>query len=175
MGRPGADRIIDHGMDFIWNGHRDTTNGGYHWGVGEDGHLTDPTKQAYGHAFVLLAASSAKVAGHPDADRLLADITTILTERFWEKDHGATAEQFTADWQVYDQYRGQNSNMHLTEALMAAFEATRDNTYLGMAESIADLIIRRHAASLDWRLPEHFTADWQLDKAYSGNPMFRPY
>ena len=39
------------------------------WGVGYYG-LSDPTKQAY-HAFVLLAASNAKVAGHPPADRLL--------------------------------------------------------------------------------------------------------
>ena len=174
MGRPGADRFIDHGMDFLWNGHRDPVNGGYMWGVGYEG-PTDPTKQAYGHAFVLLAASSAKVAGHPDADRLLTDISTVLHEHFWEEAVGASAEQFTADWQVYDSYRGQNSNMHLTEALMAAFEATGDSTYLHMAERIADLIIRRHAAALDWRLPEHFTADWQLDRDYSGNPMFRPY
>ena len=37
MGRPGADAVIDHGMDFIWNGHRDTAQGGYLWGVGYDG------------------------------------------------------------------------------------------------------------------------------------------
>jgi mannose/cellobiose epimerase-like protein (N-acyl-D-glucosamine 2-epimerase family) len=175
LGRPGADRIIDHGMDFIWNGHRDPVHGGYFWGVGYDGGLTDPTKQAYGHAFVLLAASSARVAGHPDADRLLTDISTVLRDRFWDETFGASAEQFTRDWQVYDHYRGQNSNMHLTEALMAAFETTRDTTYLRMAERIADLIIHRHAADNGWRLPEHFTADWQLDKAYSGDPMFRPY
>ena len=37
MGRPGADAFIDHGMAFLWNGHRDAENGGYFWGVGEDG------------------------------------------------------------------------------------------------------------------------------------------
>jgi len=25
-----------------------------------------------------------------------------------------------------------------------------------------------------WRLPEHYTEDWQVDPDYSGNPMFRP-
>lgn len=174
LGRPGADAIIDHGMDFLWNGHRDTVHGGYVWGVGY-GCPTDATKQAYGHAFVLLAASSAKVAGHPDADRLLTDISTVLHERFWEEAHGTVAEEFTQDWQPYDTYRGQNSNMHLTEALMAAFEATGDNTYLAMAERIAELIVHRHAAANDWRLPEHFTTDWELDREYSGSPMFRPY
>ncbi len=174
LGRPGADVIIDHGMQFLWKDHRDSVNGGYFWSVGYDA-PSDDTKQAYGHAFVLLAASSAKVAGHPDADRLLTDISSVLRERFWDDEHGAAAEQFTRNWQPYDQYRGQNSNMHLTEALMAAFEATGDTTYLGMAERIADLIIRRHTAQNDWRLPEHFTADWQPDRDYSGDSEFRPY
>ena len=148
--------------------------GGYYWGLGYDG-PSDSTKQAYGHAFVLLAASSAKVAGHPDAERLLEDVSTVIRDRFWEEQFGGVAEEFTRDWQSYDNYRGQNSNMHLTESLMAAFEATRDSTYIGMAEQIADLIIRRHAAANGWRLPEHFTDQWKINQAYSGNPTFRPY
>ena len=173
LGRPGADAIVDHGMSFLWNGHRDTAHGGYFWGVGYEG-PTDDTKQAYGHAFVLLAAASAKAAGHPDADRLLTDISTVLNERFWEDRFGAAAEEFTRDWQSFDQYRGQNSNMHLTEALMAAFEATGDSTYLRMAERIADLIVHRHAAQNGWRLPEHFTADWQLDRTIPATPCSAP-
>jgi sulfoquinovose isomerase len=55
MGRPGADVIIDHGMNFLWDSHRDSEHGGYYWGVGYSG-PSDETKQAYGHAFVLLAA-----------------------------------------------------------------------------------------------------------------------
>ncbi len=174
MGRPGADVIIDHGMNFLWNNHRDPEHGGYYWGIGYDG-PSDSTKQAYGHAFVLLAASSAKVAGHPGADRLLDDVSTVIRERFWEEQFGAVAEEFTRDWRSYDNYRGQNSNMHLTESLMAAFEATHDSTYLRMAERIADLIVRRHAAAEGWRLPEHFTDQWTTNRAYSGNPTFRPY
>jgi len=174
MGRPGADMIVDHGINFLRNDHRDPEHGGYFWGVGYGG-PADSTKQAYGHAFVLLAASSAKVAGHPDADLLLADVSTVIRDRFWEEQFGASAEEFTRDWRSFDSYRGQNSNMHLTEALMAAFEATVDSTYLRMAERIADLIVRRHAAQNEWRLPEHFTEEWKLDKAYSGNPMFRPF
>jgi mannose/cellobiose epimerase-like protein (N-acyl-D-glucosamine 2-epimerase family) len=83
MGRPGTDVIINHGMKFLWNSHRDPDHGGYYWGVGYDA-PSDSTKPAYGHAFVLLAASSTEMARHPDADRLLADISTIIRERFWE-------------------------------------------------------------------------------------------
>ena len=173
LGLPGADRIVDHGMDFLWNRHRDTQNGGYFWGVDDFGAVSS-SKQAYGHAFVLLAGSSAKVVGHPDADRLIADVTAVLQQRFWDATAGATTEEYAADWQPLGGYRGQNSNMHLTEALMAAFEATGDRTYLGMAESIARLIIDRHARAEGWRVAEHFDAAWNVDRAYAGDPMFRP-
>ena len=174
MGRPGADFIIDHGMRFLWNGHRDPEFGGYYWGVGYN-EPTDSSKQAYGHAFVLLAASSAKVAGHPDAQQLLDDVSAVIRERFWEEQFGAAAEEFTRDWLSGNSYRGQNSNMHLTESLMAAYEATADSTYLRMAERIAELIVRQRAAENAWRLPEHFTQDWRVDRDYSGSPVFRPY
>ncbi len=174
MGRPGAEAFIDHGMDFLVNAHRDAVNGGYLWGLGEDG-PSDARKQAYGHAFVLLAASSAKVVGHPDADHLLADVSEVLRTRFWESAHGAVAEEFSADWKPISRYRGQNSNMHLTEALMAAFEATGDAIYLEMAESIATLVIQKLAAANDWRVPEHFNESWELDRDYAGGDVFRPY
>ncbi|MDG3575947.1 AGE family epimerase/isomerase [Rhizobium sp. YJ-22] len=175
LGRPGADDIVDHGMTYLWNRHRDTTHGGYVWSLNDDGPV-DSSKQGYGHAFVLLAASSAKVAGHPLAERMLADVTDILETKFWEARHGAIAEEFNADWSEIESgaYRGQNSNMHLTEALMAAYEATGERAYLDKAESIADLVIRRSAGSVGWRVAEHFSRDWALDKDYRGNEMFRP-
>jgi mannose/cellobiose epimerase-like protein (N-acyl-D-glucosamine 2-epimerase family) len=173
MGLPGADRMVDQGMEFTWSRHRDTVDGGYFWGIDDVGPVND-TKQAYGHAFVLLAASSAKVIGHPDADRMLADVSDVLLGRFWDARAGATTEEYSRDWQPLGAYRGQNSNMHLTEALMAAFEATGDHTYLTMAERIAALIINCHARAEGWRVAEHFHADWSVDRDYAGDPMFRP-
>lgn len=173
LGRPGSDDIVDHGMKYLWEKHRDAERGGYHWSLDNSG-LLDSTKQGYGHAFVLLAASSAKVAGHPDADRMIADVTEVLNSRFWEEKHGAIAEEFDADWSPVPGYRGQNSNMHLTEALMAAYEATGELDYLKKAERIADLIIRQRAGENGFRVPEHFDENWVLDKGYKGNEMFRP-
>jgi mannose/cellobiose epimerase-like protein (N-acyl-D-glucosamine 2-epimerase family) len=173
MGLPGADRLVDHGMDFLWNGHRDRENGGYFWGVDDSGPV-NTLKQAYGHAFVILAASSARMVGHPDADRLLEDVDDILMTRFWDATAGATTEEYTADWQPLGSYRGQNSNMHLTEALMAAYEAFEQARYLTMAEGIATLFIDRHARTEGWRVPEHYGPEWQVDRDYAGDPMFRP-
>ena len=174
LGRPGAADIIDHGVKAIRERHRDAKHGGYFWSFDDDG-PRERDKLAYGHAFVLLAAASAKCVGHPDADALLADVAEILETRFWDKAHGASAEEFREDWTPFSDYRGQNANMHLTEALMAAFEATGDGGFLAKAERIADLILRRSASACDWRVPEHYRADWTVDRDYKGSDMFRPY
>ncbi|HEX4298415.1 MAG TPA: AGE family epimerase/isomerase, partial [Devosia sp.] len=174
LGRPGSDPIVDHGMQYLWNVHRDAQRGGYFWAVDDNGAADNGRKQGYGHAFVLLAASSAKLVGHPLADRMIADVTEAIDTRFWEDKHGAIAEEFHADWSVISPYHGQNSNMHLTEALMAAFEATGEREYLRKAERIADLIINRRARENGFRVAEHFGPDWSVDKAYAGDQMFRP-
>ncbi len=174
LGRPGAADVVDHGMRYLWEKHRDTTHGGYFWQANDDG-AADASKQGYGHAFVLLAASSAKVVGHPLADKMLADIAEVIETKFWEKSHGAIAEEFSADWQEVPGYRGQNSNMHLTESLMAAFEATGEAHYLQKAESIAELLINRRAREEGFRVAEHFDENWVVDRNYyHPNEMFRP-
>jgi hypothetical protein len=44
-----------------------------------------------------------------------------------------------------------------------------------MAERIADfMIIGRHAAANGWRLPEHFTNTWSINRTYAASPMLRP-
>jgi mannose/cellobiose epimerase-like protein (N-acyl-D-glucosamine 2-epimerase family) len=173
MDVPGADAIVDHGMQYLWEGLRDADHGGYMWSADDAGPVNSD-KMAYGHAFVLLAAASAHEVGHPDATRLRDDVTNVLKHRFWEETAGAMQDEFRRDWSVFSQYRGQNSNMHMVEALMAAYEAWGEATYLSWAERIADLIINRHARAADWVVIEHFDTKWQVDRAFDGDPMFRP-
>jgi sulfoquinovose isomerase len=173
LGRPGSDEVVDHGMRYVWEHHRDQKHGGYAWGVNNDG-ISDGSKQAYGHAFVLLAASSAKLVGHPLADQVLADVTQVINAKFWDEERGAVRDEYNQNWSELLPYRGQNANMHMTEALMAAFEATGDRSYLTKAERIADLIIAKNAVPLGHRVAEHFDENWVLDKDYQGNEMFRP-
>ncbi|QPM89201.1 AGE family epimerase/isomerase [Pseudooceanicola algae] len=172
MGRPGAHVIVGHGLDFLRNFHADDKLGGYAWNARNDGAMAG-NKTAYGHAFTLLAASTARLAGH-DTDDLLKDVTEVIDTRFWEESAGAVTEEFALDWAPYPEYRGQNCNMHMTEALMAAYEATGDVTYLKKAERIAGLLINIHARAHDWRVVEHFDANWRPDTEYDGDPMFRP-
>lgn len=174
FGFSGCDDVIDAGMNFLWKIHRDAKSDGYHAAMNREGIPADDTKLAYGHMFVLLAAATAKDAGHSDADRLLEDVTQVLMSRFWEPEHGRFADEFRADWTPFSTYRGLNANMHGVEAHLAAFEATGDVSYLDRAGLILDFFFVDLAPAHEWRLPEHFTADWGVDSDYEGNPMFRP-
>lgn len=172
-GAADCDAIIDQGMAYLWNGHRDTVNGGYHWA--KDGSVVhDQRKLAYGHVFVLLAGSSALAVGHDDAQRLIDDVTSVLDTRYWEEAHGLFCDEYNADWTPFSTYRGMNANMHGVEALLAAYEATGRENYLHKAGRILDFFMRKMAPEYGWRLPEHYNQSWQVDPDYSENPMFRP-
>ena len=172
-GIEGAERMVDHGMAYLWSHHRDARRGGYVWAL-EGEAVADGRKLAYGHSFVLLAASSAKLAGHPDADRLLADVAEVLETHYWEPAHGLFKDELSQDWTPFSTYRGMNANMHSVEAYLAAYEATNDAGFLTRAGQILDFFARRIAPVHNFRLPEHYTEAWQVDRAYAGDPMFRP-
>lgn len=177
LGRPGATYMVDHGLRFLTENHRDQTYGGYYWIVGRDGPV-DTSKQAYGHAFVLLAASSALMAERPGAAELLEDIWSVLDEHFWSEEDGLFAEEYEEDWTGPSPYRGQNSNMHLVEALLTAFEATGDQVFLRRAIRIAERLIADLTANNNWYLAEHYTKTWEVDPVYNREDpenMYRPY
>lgn len=172
-GFQGAERVIDHGMAYLQSHHLDRDHGGYLWAL-EGGQIKDDRKLAYGHVFVLLASASAKLAGHPDADKLMADVRAVLDQHFWDEEAGLFRDEWNKDWTPFSTYRGMNANMHGVEAMLAAFEATGDEFYLTRAGRILDFFIGQVAPLENWRLPEHYTSDWQIDRDYAGNPMFRP-
>lgn len=172
-GLPDCTDMIDAGMARLWSHHRDGRHGGYVWST-DAGGVADGTKLAYGHVFVLLAGASAKTAGHPDADRLIADVAEIIDRHFWDEPCGRLRDEYTRDWQPFSTYRGMNANMHGVEALLAAFEATGEPQHLARAGRILDFFVGEIAPAHGWHIPEHYDAHWRVDRAYRGNPMFRP-
>lgn len=169
-GRADRADIVDRGMAHLWHAHRDDRHGGYHWAPGRP----DGPKLAYGHVFVLLAAASARMAGHPEADRLLADADGVLERHFWDEDRGLLRDEYTRDWRAFSDYRGMNANMHGVEAMLAAFEATGEERFLTRAGRILSFLIGAQAARNGWRIPEHYDANWRPVPDYAGDPMFRP-
>lgn len=173
FGIDDCDAMVDHGMRYLRDHHHDPLHGGYVWSL-KAGKVYDDRKLAYGHAFVLLAAASAKQAGHPYADAVLDDIEQVLQNRFWEKEYGLFSDEANRDWTPFSSYRGFNANMHSTEALLAAYEATGKQTFLQKAGQILEYFVYGVAAQNNHRIPEHYFSDWSIDSAYAGNPMFRP-
>lgn len=165
--------MIDAGLAALWSRHRDADFGGYAWSITPDG-FDDATKLAYGHVFVLLAASSALAVGHDDAPRLMQDIEHVIDRHFWDEECGLLKEEYGRDWTAISQYRGMNANMHGAEAMLAAYEATGREVFLHRAGRILRFFTEQVAPEFGWRIPEHYTAGWDIDHGYEGNPMFRP-
>ncbi|MGV9215506.1 AGE family epimerase/isomerase [Micromonospora sp. RB23] len=177
-GDPDAAAIVDHGVAALDTLLRDDRYGGWFNAVDQQGTPIDERKAGYDHAFVLLAASSAARAGRPGADRLLADALSVVLDRFWDDEAGAVRESWNRDWTVTEDYRGANSSMHMVEAFLAAAAATGDTSWTDRALRIATHLVHTEAARHDWRLPEHFTADWtpllDYNRDQPADP-FRPY
>ncbi|AMB85512.1 sugar isomerase [Pseudomonas agarici] len=176
QGIPGCRELVDHGVAALWGPLRDATFGGW-YAVAEhrDG---NSAKAAYLHAFVALAASSAAVAGNPEAPGLLAEAIRVLDTHFWSEEEGTLRESFARDWGNEESYRGANSNMHGTEAFLALADVTGDSRWLDRALRIVERLIHQRAATNDFMVIEHFDRQWQPLPDYNqDNPAdgFRPY
>jgi mannose/cellobiose epimerase-like protein (N-acyl-D-glucosamine 2-epimerase family) len=127
MGRPGTDIIVDHGTSFCGIVTATPTRRAL-LGLGYDGPSV-PTKRAGDHAFVVLATSGTKVVGVPGADRLLADIPTIVYSSGSGKSNtGLLRRNSTVSGSPLIA-TAVRTNI-LIGSLMAAVEATNDSMYL---------------------------------------------
>lgn len=174
--RSGCREAAEHGLAFLQEAHHDPVHGGYFWRL-SGRQPNDRRKFAYGHAFVLLTAATAVSGGLP-ARSLLDDVSEVLETYFWRPGDGLYVDEISEDWAVVDHYRGQNANMHMVEALLAAFAATADPFYLDRAETVARRVaidLPRQTGGLLW---EHYNQDWQADLAYNKttpHDLIRPY
>lgn len=175
QGVPGCLAYAEHGVAALCGAMRDAQYGG--WFSQPGGH-EDSGKSAYLHAFVALAASSAKVAGATAAQGLLEDAVRIIEAHFWSEEEGALRETFSRAWQLPEAYRGANSNMHATEAFLALADVTGNQCWLERALRIAERLIHDIAEANQYRVVEHFDAFWQPLPHYNlEHPAdhFRPY
>lgn len=165
-----------HGLRYLRQVHRDAKTGGYAWTI-RDGMAEDRTNHCYGAAFVLLAYAVAFAAGVEEAEAWIGETWDLLEARFWEPRPGLYRDEANAKW-VFTRYRGQNANMHMCEALLAAFEATGEARYRDRAYVLADHMIRRQAMLAGGLVWEHYDVDWLPDWDYNrDNPkhLFRPW
>ena len=165
-----------HGLRYLRDVHRDATTGGYAWTI-RDGKPEDRTYHAYGVAFVLLAYSTALKAGITEVRPWMDETWELLEKRYWDAAAGLYRDEADEHWNFSD-YRGQNANMHMCEAMLAAYQASDEPRYLERALTLADNMTRRQAAKADGLVWEHYDVDWNIDWKYNlDNPkhLFRPW
>jgi mannose/cellobiose epimerase-like protein (N-acyl-D-glucosamine 2-epimerase family) len=179
LGRPGADELVRHGVSALRGGPlHDSEFGGWRASTADD------TKSAYVHAFVVLAGSTATAAGIDGGPALLDEALQNWNARFWDEPAGLAVDEWDRAWTTCADYRGINANMHGVEASLAAADAltTRDperaTQLRGQALRSTERVLHGWARERNWRLPEHFTVDWEplpdFNRDRPADP-FRPY
>ena len=164
------------GLDFLTNSHRQA-NGGYAWLL-EDGDVVDSRVMAYGHAFVLLAAASCLRAGISSAAETMNEVYDFMETYFWDAAAGAYYDERDASLKTLSPYRGQNANMHMCEALLAAWQASGEVKFLDRAEGLAEKFAIELAAHSGGQIWEHYGPDWTVDMEYNidnPNDRYRPW
>lgn len=166
--------LAQHGVNSLLDGPlRDGVNGGWFAGIAPGGTALT-TKMAYAHAFVVLAATSARVAGLDRADELLELALATQSERFWDDEEGLVVEEWDAAWSTLSPYRGVNSNMHAVECYLAAGDVTGDPTWHRRAGRIAERVAG-WARDNGWRIPEHFDSNWRPLLDYHHDQPSHPF
>ncbi|MGB1257641.1 MAG: AGE family epimerase/isomerase [Thiolinea sp.] len=168
---------IRHGLRHLEEQHFQPGSGGYAWLL-EGDKVVDATNHCYGLAFVIVAASTALMAGVEEGRTSLDKAWQLMEQHFWDEEHGLYRDEANADFSVVDPYRGQNANMHSCEAMLWAYEATGETRFLDRATELADNITRRQAAKANGLVWEHYNADWEVDWDYNRDDpqhLFRPW
>ena len=174
--RPDYLDAARHGLHYLREVHRDPRSGGYAWTI-RDGQPEDRTNHAYGVAFVLLAYASARKAGIAEASAWMEETWQLLEQRYWDPAAGLYRDEADPDW-CFSDYRGQNANMHMCEALLAAYQASDDVHYLDRALLLARNMTQRQAAKAGGLVWEHYDTRWEIDWDYHREDpkhLFRPW
>ncbi len=169
-------RATHHGLAYLREAHRDPVDGSYAWTL-DSRRPDDVTRHAYGMAFVLLAYATAVKAEVHQAKPWIEETWDLLEARFWDPEHQLYRDEADAQWR-FSNYRGQNANMHLCEALLAAFDATGEKRYYERALLLADRLTRQIASRTKGLVWEHYDEHWEVDWDYHrDNPkdLFRPW
>lgn len=166
-----------HGIAFLRGPLRNVENGAYHW-VLKDGVPSDSKIYTYALAFVLLAYARAAAIGVEGCAAHCRETFEILEKRIWDGQRGLYAEEADAGWNL-SPYRSESGNLHMTEALLAAYEATGENLYLDRAALVADRVCNGLAGQTQGLVWEHFREDWSADTDFQNGDatlqIFRPW
>lgn len=158
LGWPGGEALSQMGYEYLV-AHARVAGGGWAKVLTREGNVADASADLYDLAFVIFAmAWRYRASGDPEA---LAHARSAL--QFVQQNMTGPGGGFWAKLPA-SAPRLQNPHMHLTEACLAAFEASGDERFLDQAKQLVTLLRTR---LFDGRtLGERFDQDWRrLDSA----------
>jgi mannose/cellobiose epimerase-like protein (N-acyl-D-glucosamine 2-epimerase family) len=177
----GLREYIRHGLEFVEIVHRDEIHGGYH----QNAKGVTPVianKMTYGHAFYLCALSNAYKAGVKETYSLIDRVFNFMESKLYDREYGLYVDECSNSFNEIIPYRGQNCNMHMTEACLAAFEATGKKEYLERAYQLAHKITVELSKQCNGLICEHYNTKWEVDLNYNKDVdkydlrnLLRPY
>ncbi|HVE07682.1 MAG TPA: AGE family epimerase/isomerase [Paraburkholderia sp.] len=134
-------------FDMLLHYFQDHKRGGWFYSVDAQGAPLDTTKDLYTHAFVVFAcAEYAARSGNRDARDTLLRTSELIETRFavrnGEPAHGLLHAALSADFATVTSSLQQNPLMHLTEAWLAARDATGDAAFDSALERLGGAIAR---------------------------------
>ncbi len=175
-GVEGAGELADAALRGLAGEMHDQNADGWYAGIFEDGSVLEG-KLCYAHAFVILAATSGVLAGREGAEELLEHALQVYDRFFWNEEEGLAADNWDTGFTKLSSYRGLNANMHSVEAFLAVADTTGREEYRVRAGRMIDHVLG-WAKQQNWRIPEHFDANWNADlncnKEKPADP-FKPY
>lgn len=129
-------------FDSLKHTFQDTRHGGWFYSVDAQGAPLDTTKDLYTHAFIVFAcAEYARRSGNRDALEVVHRTSTLIQSHFAAADDLFNAA-YDAGFATVTGTPIQNPLMHLTEAWLAAREATRDGLFDAALSRLANAIAR---------------------------------
>jgi mannose/cellobiose epimerase-like protein (N-acyl-D-glucosamine 2-epimerase family) len=168
---PGAS-LAQHGIDFLvsktWNGPEQ----GFARCLTREGGALDPTPDLYDLAFVLFAFAWFHKATGDAAARAWMHRTLDFIETQMRVPGGeGFRDELPASAGKPPVWRRQNPHMHLTEACLAAFEATGETRFADLAKELIGLFRTRFFDLGSRTLAECFTENLQRAPGEAGRAV----
>jgi mannose/cellobiose epimerase-like protein (N-acyl-D-glucosamine 2-epimerase family) len=162
QGREIALKALDHLLTKARS--PDGTPGFVHT-LAHDGSVLDSRRDSYDHAFVLLALSTVYALDRDAQVRAEIDALCGYLDSQLRSPHGGVLEGWPASMP-----RRQNPQMHLFEAMIAAFDATHDTVFQNRAGDFFALFLANLYDKQKKVLGEYFEDDWSRIEPVSVEP-----
>jgi mannobiose 2-epimerase len=174
--------IAEHGIQFLRNVLWDKKYGGFFWGVGDKGEITDfytDGKELYGESFAIFGAAAAYQATHnPRALALAQDGFHWIDEHAHDAKNGGYFEWLTREGKPVDAdpnsvhlksvpvggffigYKSMNTHIHLLESFSQLYEVWKDDVLRQRLEELLSTI-RDKVCVQPGVMNLFFTNDWR--------------